>query len=224
MNNTDKVRIHGREYRTVALRVSEFRAEYPAKDGWAIVTQIIERNDDTVVMRAAIVKDCVEVATGFAEEQRKASQINQTSALENCETSAIGRCLAAFGLGGSEYASANEVANAIHQQGQSRGHQVRRSFPKPKTNEQQMTEEQVTYVTDTLAYIAAADETDLKNLEPKLQQQPEIVKSQLRKVFKERRTVLKESKDGKSSTRPKQAGTAGKVSSENESFGQEKPA
>ena len=140
MNNTGKVRIHGREYRTVALRVSEFRAEYPAKDGWAIVTQIIERNDDTVVMRAAIVKDCVEVATGFAEEQRKASQINQTSALENCETSAIGRCLAAFGLGGSEYASANEVANAIHQQGQSRGHQVRRSFPKPKTNEQQMTE------------------------------------------------------------------------------------
>ena len=34
-------------------------------------------------------------------------------ALENAETSAIGRALAAFGLGGTEFASADEVARAI---------------------------------------------------------------------------------------------------------------
>jgi hypothetical protein len=36
--------------------------------------------------------------------------------LENAETSAIGRALAAFGLGGTEFATADEVANAIGQQ------------------------------------------------------------------------------------------------------------
>jgi hypothetical protein len=36
--------------------------------------------------------------------------------LENCETSAIGRALALAGFGGTEFASANEVQNAIHQQ------------------------------------------------------------------------------------------------------------
>jgi hypothetical protein len=56
------------------------------------------------------------LATGFAEEVRAASKINRTSALENAETSAIGRALAALGLAGTEYASADEVANAISQQ------------------------------------------------------------------------------------------------------------
>ena len=41
---------------------------------------------------------------------------NKTSYVENCETSAIGRALLNFGVGGSEFASANEVQNAIHQQ------------------------------------------------------------------------------------------------------------
>ena len=36
--------------------------------------------------------------------------------MENAETSAIGRALAAAGWGGTEFASANEVQNAIHQQ------------------------------------------------------------------------------------------------------------
>ena len=40
----------------------------------------------------------------------------RSSALENAETSAIGRALAAAGWGGTEFASANEVQNAIHQQ------------------------------------------------------------------------------------------------------------
>jgi hypothetical protein len=116
MSKDGVVTIHGREYKTVALRVSEFRDECPIEDGWAIRTDL-ESAGDPVIVRAAIVSpDAGEVAVGYAEERRDSSQINRTSALENCETSAIGRALAAAGYGGSEYASANEVENAIHQQ------------------------------------------------------------------------------------------------------------
>ena len=65
------------------------------------------------------------VAMGHAEEVRAASKINQTSAVENCESSAIGRALAAAGFGGSEYASADEVQRAIAQQEQ-RAEEARR--------------------------------------------------------------------------------------------------
>ena len=56
------------------------------------------------------------IYTGHAEEVYDSSMINKTSALENCETSAIGRALASAGFGGTEFASADEVANAISQQ------------------------------------------------------------------------------------------------------------
>ena len=45
----------------------------------------------------------------MAEEVRGVGPVNKTSALENGETSAVGRALAAIGLGGSEYASVNEL-------------------------------------------------------------------------------------------------------------------
>lgn len=111
------ISIHGRDYKTVALRVSEFREDHPIKDSWAIITEELPAPEGYVKVRARIVNpEGRDVATGLAEEKRGASQINRTSALENCETSAIGRALAAAGYGGSEYASANEVENAIHQQ------------------------------------------------------------------------------------------------------------
>jgi len=108
------VNIHGKQYKTVAERVSEFRAEYKLE--YAIRSEIIDAGQN-VQMKASIVdKEGFEVATGFAEEVRGSTNINKTSALENCETSAIGRALAAFGLGGTEYATANEVTDAIIQQ------------------------------------------------------------------------------------------------------------
>jgi hypothetical protein len=112
--NTGIVNIRGKEYMTVALRVQNFREAHP---DWSIVTQIVHRDENEVVMVATILNDQGRIlATGHAEEKRKASQINSTSALENCETSAIGRALAGAGFGGSEFASANEVQNAIQQQ------------------------------------------------------------------------------------------------------------
>ena len=54
------------------------------------------------------------IATGWAEEVRGSSNINKTSALENAESSSLGRALAfmGFGIDGS-IASAEEVENAI---------------------------------------------------------------------------------------------------------------
>lgn len=111
------VEIHGKTYQTVALRVGKFREKYPTH---SLLTEIVHRDAELVVMKATIADDTGRVlATGHSEEVRKATQINRTSALENAETSAIGRALAALGLGGTEFASADEVANAIGQQKQS---------------------------------------------------------------------------------------------------------
>ena len=108
------VNIRGREYQTVALRIKNFREKHP---DWGIRTQIIGEPDKSVLMIAQIWNGEFLVATGHAEEVRGQSNINKTSAIENCETSAIGRALACLGYGGTEFASADEVQNAIQQQG-----------------------------------------------------------------------------------------------------------
>ena len=108
------VPIHGKQYRTVAFRINEFREKHP---DYSIVTELKHADDERVVVRAAILNGTTVLATGLAEEVRASSNINRTSALENAETSAVGRALAFFGLAGTEIASADEVAAAIKQQG-----------------------------------------------------------------------------------------------------------
>lgn len=107
------VNIHGKEYKTVAYRVQELCTQHPEA---CITTELVSADESAVVMKAYVTVGGQTMATGYAEERRDASKINRTSALENAETSAVGRALAFFGLGGSEIASADEVANAINQQ------------------------------------------------------------------------------------------------------------
>ena len=122
-NEEGKVNIHGRTYLTVAYRVNQLREKHPT---WSILTEIISAAE-LVVMKATIQDEERRIlATGHAEEKRGSTNINKTSALENAETSAIGRALAALGYGGTEYASADEVANAISQQNDEEGVQKRR--------------------------------------------------------------------------------------------------
>ena len=112
MADTGYVNIHGKQYKTVAARVNDFREQFGV--GYGLVTEIIEADAQVVRMKASIVNiEGMVLATGHAEEYRESSKINKTSALENAETSAIGRALASFGLGGTEFASADEVARAI---------------------------------------------------------------------------------------------------------------
>lgn len=110
--DTGIVNIHGKEYQTVAYRVGKFREIHGFE--LSLVTDIVTRTDECVVMKATISNGEGRVlATGHSEEYRADGKINATSALENAETSAIGRALASLGLGGTEFASADEVAHAI---------------------------------------------------------------------------------------------------------------
>ena len=103
------VNIRGKEYKTVALRVAEFRAKHPISDGWGIITEASEANEVIMVKASVMSPNGQVVATGHAEERRGSNNINKTNAIENCETGAIGRALSACGFAGEEFASAEEM-------------------------------------------------------------------------------------------------------------------
>jgi hypothetical protein len=113
MSKPGVVNIKGKDYETVASRVHRFREMHPE---FTLSTEIVKLDDEQCLIKASILNGEQLLSTGHAHEFRKSSQINGTSYVENCETSAIGRALASLGIGGTEFATANEVANAIHQQ------------------------------------------------------------------------------------------------------------
>ena len=89
-----------KEYNTVDQRIQGFRELYP--DG-SIQTEIINLTETLCVIKATAYDDTGKViATGHAQEIKEASYINETSYVENCETSAIGRCLGVIGIGITE--------------------------------------------------------------------------------------------------------------------------
>lgn len=107
------VKIHGNEYTTVAERIDAFRKD-DRYEGWSIETDIISNDIQDCIIKATIKdSDGKIVGTGLAHEVQGSTNINKTSHIENCETSAIGRALANIGKAGTEYASANEVSDAI---------------------------------------------------------------------------------------------------------------
>ena len=109
--------IHGKPYVMVKDRVIHFNKEYP---NGCIQSKMIDRVDKVVIFEATAIPDIDKPErffTGHAEEEIGSTQINRTSALENCETSAVGRALAMMGIGADEsFASGDEVANAVYRQ------------------------------------------------------------------------------------------------------------
>ncbi len=98
----------GKMYLQVVHRVEAFRRVLGAEFG--IDTKIIVDDGHRVVVKAIVTNsNGITVGSGMAEEIRGQGHVNTTSALENAETSAIGRALASLGLSGGEYASANEM-------------------------------------------------------------------------------------------------------------------
>jgi len=114
--NPDVVDIHGTEYTMIAARLRMFREEHP---DWTVMTEFTSDENDRVVVKATIANPEQHViANGHAEEVRGSTNINSTSALENCETSAVGRALAFVSgeYAGNAIRSADEMADAIKQQ------------------------------------------------------------------------------------------------------------
>jgi hypothetical protein len=85
------------DYVDVATRIQEFYALYP--EG-SLRATLIEDDGKRVVMQAKAYRSPADPlpAIGHAEEIRGEGMVNKTSAVENCETSAWGRALAALGL------------------------------------------------------------------------------------------------------------------------------
>jgi hypothetical protein len=85
------------DYETVEVRLEKFIKDYP---DFRISTELEVCEKDRYIVKAYLFKttQCSSAfSTGLAEEKVTDRGVNQTSALENCETSAIGRALANAG-------------------------------------------------------------------------------------------------------------------------------
>jgi hypothetical protein len=103
------------DYQTVAERLDEALKEH---GDMRVITSLehTERIDGRplqYVMKAEIWLGTTLVSTGWAEEIVGNSPVNKTSALENCETSAIGRALANFGFQGKKPAETRPTRNEM---------------------------------------------------------------------------------------------------------------
>ena len=105
------------DYETVESRLEKWIKEYP--DG-RIETELIEASNTRFIVGAKLFKteaDPKPCATGLAFETITEKGVNSTSALENCETSAIGRALANAGFAAKgKRASREEMAKVNNNQ------------------------------------------------------------------------------------------------------------
>jgi hypothetical protein len=128
-NNKEK-----KEYYTVAVRHNHFAKYFPEH---RINTDLVEFlcNEKQVATKTTIYIGEEPYATGLALEKFDYGYVNKTSALENCETSSLGRALAAFGLHGSEFSSADELVNALNNQNKTRSAEINKMTTQTKLNE-----------------------------------------------------------------------------------------
>jgi hypothetical protein len=88
------------DYEPVAVRHSRWLEQHP--NGRTITHMVSTPGADICVIRAELWLEDVCIATGYAEEVRGAGNVNRTSHVENCETSAVGRALANAGMAGTD--------------------------------------------------------------------------------------------------------------------------
>lgn len=104
-------------YETVAERLARWLSDQNTVNPRVITHMVSAPGADICVFRAELWCDrqtetesgstadiwtSTVIATGWAEEVRGQGNVNKTSHLENCETSAIGRALANAGVAGSD--------------------------------------------------------------------------------------------------------------------------
>lgn len=109
-----RTNIRGKLYAEVNQRILAFWAIYP---NGSLLTEMLSDNDERCVFKATAMDGDRPLATGHAFEIKTASNINKTSYIENCETSAVGRALGMLGIGAEDaICSAEEVQSAMSQQ------------------------------------------------------------------------------------------------------------
>ena len=88
------------DYEPVASRLDRFLKAHPDA---RVITDLVHYLSDVAVFKCELWLDGEIIATGWAEEIRGQGNVNKTSHVENCETSALGRALSNAGLSGSDY-------------------------------------------------------------------------------------------------------------------------
>lgn len=97
------------QYEPVENRLKAFWKECP---NGRVQTILVEASETRFIVRAEIFKDfgdTIPVSTGLAYEIIGSGPVNRTSALENCETSSLGRALANWKFSGKSRASKEEM-------------------------------------------------------------------------------------------------------------------
>lgn len=107
------------DYVTVNTRIERFYTKYP--EGAIRTVLLSDPGAKTVVLRAEVYRDYHDIenpiSVGHAHEIEGVGMVNQTSAMENCETSAVGRALAMAGFEVTKgVASREEMAGAARRQ------------------------------------------------------------------------------------------------------------
>ena len=88
------------DYEPVAARLARWLEQ--TENQPRVITHLVHYQENRCVFRAELWVNDVLIATGWAEETRGDGNVNRTSHLENCESSAVGRALANAGLAGSD--------------------------------------------------------------------------------------------------------------------------
>jgi hypothetical protein len=112
------IKIQGKDYVLVADRIIFFNEYFP---NGSIKTELIsEPTSEQIIIKATVTPDAEKperIFTGYSQAVVGQGYINKTSALENAETSAVGRALAMLGIGVIEsVASADEIHKATGSQ------------------------------------------------------------------------------------------------------------
>jgi len=122
------------DYETVETRLEKWHGQYPDS---RVETELIEASNTRFIVFCKLFKteaDAKPSATGLAFETITEKGVNSTSALENCETSAIGRALANAGFAAKgKRASREEMAKVNNQPNQYEKKLAERRYSPPAT-------------------------------------------------------------------------------------------
>lgn len=107
------INIKGKEYVPVSERIKKFNHDFP--EG-SITTQLVsDPTSENIIIKATVIPKEGRTFTGYSQATVDDGYINKTSALENAETSAVGRALGMMGIGILDsVASADEMNKAAN--------------------------------------------------------------------------------------------------------------